>query len=646
MGINRRIISISAFLFIFCLGSQAQVDEYKNRNTVVEDNLINNLGNIRGPNYPTIIVNKPPTSWTEYNKGSNSRLAIFLTDTTSSWLGLVHSFKSLGIPFKITTDINEAVDHDVMMVYPSITNRNISYTEYKALIEYPRNGGTLIATNVLSASLFNTFGIDTVSQSDKDLHIHFHPENSILVSDFTHPNELKLRLANPRFYDKFFAGTTSYLNTEYRPIATYDSGLAAITQKIYPNGAAYAIGIDIGFFMLRSHNGLDLENARSYMNGYDPGGDLFIRFIKNIYKNNSSSPVTIGMVPFNKQVSIMITHDVDTQDAIPRSLLFAKKEFDLGIRATYYIQTKYVEDYSGPAFYSLENLRYIEGLKSMGMEVGCHTVSHPVALDSVNLGSGREMYPSYRPFIFNYYSNSNVTLLGELRVSKFLLDELIMNQNTLSFRSGHLSFPKLLWDALNGTGYKYSSTQSANNCYTHLPYKTMQGRDFTTEIELFEFPVTMDDEYGIFNDETMNIARGPQQKELWERFPEAVELTNNLSKYGGVVVFLIHPNITDKKLSFEEDYIKAFKGKAWFGTIGDFGQWWEARDNIELDVSNDGNVLTIDLSIPKKIRGFNIDVPVGYNLVGVSPNTYDTRLSDGNLLFTEVQGNVRIVYSR
>jgi len=94
---------------------------------------------------------------TTYGHGTTSRLAILLTDPDSSWLGLTHGLKSIGIPFKITRDVQEALRHNVVLVYPVISGKVLSPEALRRLAEYPRAGGTLIGVQVLGGGLNQVF---------------------------------------------------------------------------------------------------------------------------------------------------------------------------------------------------------------------------------------------------------------------------------------------------------------------------------------------------------------------------------------------------------------------------------------------------------------------------------------------------------
>ncbi len=84
-------------------------------------------------------------------------------------------------------------------------------------------------------------------------------------------------------------------------------------------------------------------------------------------------------------------------------------------------------------------------------------------------------------------------MLGELRVSKYLLEK-VVGAEVRSFRPGHLSYPEKLPEALAATGYRYSSNLTANSTQTHLPFQLSHGRSGRGLVEVWEFPVTIEDE--------------------------------------------------------------------------------------------------------------------------------------------------------
>src|SRR5262249_39573473 len=67
-------------------------------------------------------------------------------------------------------------------------------------------------------------------------------------------------------------------------------------------------------------------------------------------------------------------------------------------------------------------VQYVEMLNSLSMEIGSHTVAHSKVFKQMPLGDGNEQYPDYQPFVTGESTVRNATILGELRVSKFLLE--------------------------------------------------------------------------------------------------------------------------------------------------------------------------------------------------------------------------------
>ncbi|MFM7217918.1 MAG: hypothetical protein ACKO1U_07875, partial [Bacteroidota bacterium] len=97
---------------------------------------------LNGPQDISSFSPPTPLSWTAYRQGERSRMAILLTDTNSAWLGLVHALKTIGVPFLITDDYRQAIQHKVVLAYPVISGAALSPEALSALAAFPREGGT------------------------------------------------------------------------------------------------------------------------------------------------------------------------------------------------------------------------------------------------------------------------------------------------------------------------------------------------------------------------------------------------------------------------------------------------------------------------------------------------------------------------
>ena len=265
----------------------------------------------------------------------------------------------------------------------------------------------------------------------------------------------------------------------------------------------------------------------------------------------------------------MITHDVDYNKSMGNSLKYAEYEKSQGIKATYFIQTKYIRDWSDKIFYNDKGVNIVKQLEDWGMEVASHSVSHSLDFDKFPFGDGTEQYPSYRPTVKSRNITRGGTIMGELRVSKFLLDSFLSGEKVTSFRSGFLRNPHALPQALKSAAYRFNSSVTANKSLTHLPFQLNHNRGYESEVDIYEFPITVEDE---------------KLPKMGDRLPQALTLAKKISRYGGSYVILIHPNILDHKFEFLKAFIPEVRDSAWFGTVTEFGDWWSARDNIELDV--------------------------------------------------------------
>jgi len=581
---------------------------------------------VAGPDDATVVPRHVPTTWTTYEPGSTSRLAILLTDPDSSWLGLAHGLKSIGIPFRITRNVHEALAHKVVLVYPMISGKVLKPEELQALAEFPKTGGTLIGVQVLGGGLNHVFGFRDAVASRQRYDMTLATADPLLA-DLTDPREQRLRVG---IRDKGIEvmGTYGYTDAS-APLARFDDGTAAVTQVAHGPGRAYAIGVDLGFLLLKGYNNRGEELVKTFDNEFDPTLDVWLRLIKAIYRTAQEETVTLGTVPFGKSLSVMMTHDVDFTQSIKHAVEYAEYEKRQGVVGTYFIQVKYIRDYNDDIFFNDEGVRYVKQLADLGMELGSHTIAHSRVFNQFPMGSGRESYPSYAPFVKDRTTAYNVSILGELRVSKFLIDH-FSGQSIVSFRPGELSNPFGLPQALLATGYRYSSTATANNSLTHLPYQLNYDRLTDSEVEIFEFPVTIEDE---------------ALPKMGDRLPQALEVAKRISRYGGSVVVLIHPNVLDHKLAFEKGFVEGVRTYAWFGSVGEFGRWWAARNRVEVDVVRDAAAMRVTLNVPVSLAGLTLEVPAGWE-VARSGNPLRGVAQHGTMVtFPQLQGTYTVLFT-
>jgi peptidoglycan/xylan/chitin deacetylase (PgdA/CDA1 family) len=535
-----------------------------------------------GPASSTHIRHSAPTQWPAFSSGGTSRLAVLLTDTTAPWLPLAHGLRTIGVPFVITRDYHAALTHRVVFVYPMISGRLLDGDALRALAEF---SGTLIATNVLGGGLEAKFGFGEAVPSRSRTAMTFSAE-AVQRFGLDDPRERTLRA--PAGY--------GYTRPAARPLATFDDGTAAVTVQ----GRAYALGVDLGALLETGYGGHAETLARAYDNEFEPTIDVWLRVIRRLYVDGEPNAVTLGTVPDGQPLAVMITHDVDYTRAVNNARTYADFERGAGIAATYFVQTKYVKDYNDDVFFDDETAPRLRQLQAAGMELASHSVAHSRQFASLPVGTGDERYPSYRPFVANATATTGATVLGELRISKYLLESIAPGDTISAFRPGYLAEPRALPQALAAVGYRYSSSTTANTSLTHLPFALTDDRAGEAESGVFEFPVSIEDE------------AAPRMD---ARLGDALDVARRVARYGGEMVVLIHPNVADYKLRFEQGFVNALRPTAWFGTVSGFGRWWAARDGVTCDVTADGATRALRVSSPAGFEGLAITVPADWRYV-------------------------------
>ncbi len=579
---------------------------------------------ISGPQDKSVVPAAKAARWQDYERGGTGRLAILLTDPESAWLGLVQGLQSFGLPFLITRDYREALRHRVVLVYPTISGRVLPAEALQALAKFPLQGGTLIGVNVEGGGLNEVFGFTEAQPARTRKEIRFSPGQT-LTRQFDDPRERVIPFSNPASGANA-AGSFGYAGSK-EALALFEDGSAAITSRRIGEGHAYAFGIDLGFVLLTGYNNREQGVARSYVNEYEPILDVLLRLLRDMYREGEPAAVTLGTVPSGKAITTLLTHDIDYGISLTNAVQYAKYEAEQGIHATYFVQTKYVRDWNDDVFFNNASRAPLQSLRDFGMEVASHSVAHSRVFNQMPLGSGEERYPQYQPFVRDQDHTENASILGELRVSRFLLEQLMPGYQILSFRPGHLRNPYALPQALAATGYRFGSSATANNSLTHLPFRLSYGRETTAFSPIYEFPVSIEDE-----------ASPP----LGDRLAPALVLADRLARYGGLMVVLIHPDILGHKLAFEKGYVEALRQRAWFGTLREFGEFWAARDHVVLDVERQGSRVMVSLNAPERIKGLSLQLPPGYRVVTVEPSSLSYTQDAAQVVLTDLSGSAKL----
>ena len=568
----------------------------------VVDPVLQIAGLAGGPPGASVVPGAIPARPEDFGAGGKSRLAIYLTDPAAPWLGLAFGLRTIGVPFIVTTDVRLAVQHQLVLAYPTISGQRVDTAASEALRAHVNGGGTLIGFEILGAGLNDVFGIAGVKPGRGHKAFAWSSE-AIRSLGFTQPQEQSVPLAGPGSD----AGSPGYALEPAAGsvvLAHFDGGQPALVRNPQGRGLAYALGLDLGAFFSSAQQGR--RQGRAYVNAYEPGVDILLRWLRQVYREAEPLAVTLATVPQGRPLAVLLSHDVDSGVSILNGIAYARSEALQQVHATYFVPTTYVRDWTDQPFFDVAGIDALGALQAEGAEIASHSVSHSPVFSRLPIGAGSERYPDYVPVVKSRTETQAATLLGELRVSRYLLQTAVPGSRIESFRPGYLEYPFALPEALQATGYRYSSSLTAGSAMSHLPYQLSHHRDGRAAVPVWEFPVTLEDE-----------RMRPMDTIL---LPRALEVARQLSTYGGMCMLLIHPNVLADKQRFQETFVAQMReAGAWIGSLGEFAPWWEARDGVQVDVETVAGQPRIVLRSPVSIKGLALQLPQGWRIAVGSP---------------------------
>ncbi|UCB45537.1 MAG: polysaccharide deacetylase family protein [Spirochaetota bacterium] len=527
-------------------------------------------------------------------------------------------FEILGIPYERITDVSLLERYKVVYTSGKLHNSVVGYEVTDALYDYVEMGGVLVSAGEVGNRLHPVFGIENYVPSNKRYRLSFRG-NDASLKYIDHVNERTISLGNgeDHFYDEVIWSYGYVKSQGARTLAIFDDDSIGFVTNNYGRGKAYLLGLSYTEAVLLPQIGGDFEAQRKYVNSVEPSADVIMLIIRAIYEAHYSPFVYLSTIPYARSTALILTHDVDAQTAFVDSLKYARLEERYGVKSTFFENTKYFVDWMDIDYYNIEeNVDAIRELKNRGWDIGSHTVSHYKQLSSIAEGDPNVTFTDYDPL-------NNVTVQGEVRVSKELLDRDIPEQNTIAFRAGDLEYPYSLVKVLEESGYMYNSTYSANDVLTAFPFLALRERNLgSDESSVFEFPVTLDDALGYLTPDTVNEA-----VDLW------LEVIRANRDNEAITVLLIHPSDTrDKtyKLEAQESVMEKIKEMGgWMGDLTTYGNFWRDRHTTLFDTYNDKDGALI-IRIKKKAESIN---PALGFVVG---NAKDVRVvvqdSGGNIL--------------
>lgn len=500
-----------------------------------------------------------------------------------------------GIPYRFIDTTNQQVlnQYPLIVMAQAPSNAALDAAWREALYSYVEDGGVLFVPGNPGSELFPLLGLRSIDSHKLRTRLRFVEEylpartgteagtraeagagatGEPAFAYIDHPREREISLGNGEkdVYRRVIWSHGAQSDGMAEVLARFDDGSAAMLRNYYGRGVVYYFGLSFAESVLLPQTGGDYEAQRSFVNTVEPSADVVMLLVKALYENTVPLAVYKSAIPQARPTALLLSHDVDAQTSFVDSLKYAALAEEFGARATFFINTKYYENWMDIAYYSLPaNQRAIRELARRGHEIGSHTVAHAREFDEAPEGTPRVDFSSYTP-------QKQITVNGEVRVSKQLLDRDVPQQNTVSFRAGYLAFPPELISVLDATGYRYDSSFSANDVLTTFPYFALPQRQPGAEqSQIIEIPVTFDDAVGYLTTETE--APAVQQ---WKQVVQAHAKNETIS------VLLIHPSDSRRKtykLDAQRELMEyAANLDAWMGSIGQFGDFWRSRHQLAI----------------------------------------------------------------
>jgi len=554
---------------------------------------------------PLLIMARPHLAQSDsvqrFPESALSQVAVLLTKSDESADSPVRCLGEMGIPFFVTRDLNTALRHKLLLLYPEIDGTTFDARQTQAIRDFVSRGGVVFAQDVFGGGFKPVFGFEDFVPLRTRHKIVFDAADSQTADPvfryLNRPQEKEVPLGSPEIKEVIWSnGYTAAKDA--RVLARFDDGSAAVLRHDLGRGHAYLIGVALNDVVLRNQQNHDYEAQRIYVNGFEPGSDVWLLLLRAWYETYSESGIRLGTIPQGKRSVLMLSHDVDWENSFKPMLSFAEFEKSVGASSTFFVQTKYLDDVNGRGFFFGQSLDILRGLVTGKSDIESHSVIHTKLFNTVPLGTGEERYPAYHARATRSNPAQDATALGEICVSKSLLDGVLPGHETIFFRAGHLRVPPYLPEALVRCGYQFDSSFTAADVLSNFPYELDFDLGMTERSTIFEFPVTFEDE---------------QQPPLSERLPAVLDTIEANAENGAVSVVLIHSNNAKEKLEAERGILARLPKDILVGNMADFARFWKARSQVrwfsrpvaggeEIEINAELPISGLTLVSPRKIQ--------------------------------------------
>ncbi len=547
--------------------------------------------NLHPADVPLVALKNLQADWArKYPERFPMQIAVLWTVPEERGLGLIHSLQQMGLPFFVTRDVDQALRHKLMIIYPSVDGRTFTPPQNVKLDRWVRAGNTMWSQHVAAGGFKAIFGFAGVASNRKRHRVDFQPALDKSMSYLDRPEEHSLSLGSSELSEVVWSDG-------YRPLpgarvlAHFEDGSGALLCNHYGKGSAYLCGCGLDDVVARPEANRDFEAQRYYANRFEPGADIWRLILRGWYESHCADWVRLATMPDGHRSMLLLSHDVDWEYSVERCLDFAKLEDELKVKSTFFMQTKYLDDTNSRRFFYGKSLDYIRQLKQRGFDLESHSVIHAMGFNHFPTGVGNETFENYRARSVKETWPGG-TVYGELRVSRSLLNGEVPGQTTDFFRAGHLRVPPTLPQVLERCGYQFDSSFTADDVMTSFPYPLTRDLDFNTESLIYEFPVSIEDE----------------ASPLSERIPQALDVIRANSDNNALSVVLIHSNDPATKVPAERALVESLPAGVVASDMLSFARFWRARDHCRWEIDPTGaKSARVKVQAVEAVAGLTLD---------------------------------------
>src|ERR1700730_5506665 len=508
---------------------------------------------------------------TEFGESFALQVAVLQTKAEEGMLGLLHTLREMGIPFFVTRDLDQALRHSLVIVYPTVDGRTFNGDQVRQLNLHIFNGGSVLSFSVLAGTLKSVFGFRDLVPSRHRHRVTFDASSDPIEQYLNRPEEREVQLGNSK-YDEIFWTNGYSSDGPSEVLAHFEDGTAAVLRKKLGTGTSYLFGLSLQDVVLRNQINHDYDAERHYVNAFEPGSDVWMLMLRAWYESMQPDAVRLGTIPGAQKSVLLLSHDVDWENSFDPALDFASMEEKHHVKSTFFIQTKYVSDANSVSFFHGKDLADLKKIQSQGFSIGSHSVIHSRGFNKFELGTGTETFATYQPRGTGFDSATGANVFGENRVSQQLLDCELPGQQSVFFRAGHLRVPPTMPEALQRCGYLFDSSFTAPAVLTNFPYSLPLGLNFEEDSDILEFPVTFEDE---------------QAPRLDLRVPIILDVIRANAENEAINLILIHTNEANYKLKAEDDLLNQLPQEVIATDVLSFANFWRAREHVKWTIKSD-----------------------------------------------------------